>query len=274
MSHLKSVRNYVFTILTAVSAFWPMAQASAAQCKQRITFLPQTHAVDAMTGITDGNLRLDDVAGSQLKIAQYLERFPRRPVFTEQLTEFDVNFSEAPSEERARLRDLMNTIFPYGLPQSAALLNQKQKEKLRDNGGEFIQMMRGQLQVLHKVVANKVELERLMSPIRDWFKTSPDLTREYPLKIRKLMWEAREKAALVEIKRYFERNPSDRDVILIYGANHSFDFYADVFPPECIRVPSEFQGDWNGRFRTSPTSFADETQGVTSSGASAARSIR
>jgi len=70
-----------------------------------------------------------------------------------------------------------------------------------------------------------------------------------------LVYKEREVEALRSVNEYFEANPNKFQAIILYGTNHSFDFYSDIFPKECISVPTEFQDVWKGRMRDGPHGF-------------------
>lgn len=233
--------------------------ANAEDCKHRIVFLPQTHAADELTGAQTSEEQNNRVAASQLKVASYIERFPQLPVFSEQAAAQDFSWEMVPQDKRTALRSMFNQIFPQGLPDSPYKLTEIQKQKLINNGGDFVQLIRGRTRVLHRVVENQQELDRIFDPIKAWFKTHPSRDVSYPPEIGSLVYGAREKAALSQVQKYFSQNPNQRDVILIYGSNHSFRFYPEDFPPQCIVIPPEFQSDWNGRLRSGPEGFSRVT---------------
>jgi hypothetical protein len=241
----------VFYVLTSFA----FAEAQANECKHRIIFLPQSHAADELTGAQTSEVQNNEVAASQLKVASYIERFPQVPVFSEQAADQDYSWDMVPADKRAALRSTFNQIFPRGLPESPYNLTDVQKQKLVDNGGDFVQLIRGRVSVLHRVVENREDLDAIFNPIKRWFSTHPSQVVSYPPEIGSLVYGAREKAALAQIQNYFSKNTTQRDAILIYGSNHSFKFYPDQFPPECIVIPPEFQNDWNGRFRAGPEGF-------------------
>ena len=116
-------------------------------------------------------------------------------------------------------------------------------------------MIRGRTRVLHRVVEDEKSLNEIFDPIKRWFNTKPPPSVAYPPEIGRLVYGARERAALSQVQKYFAANNSQRDVILIYGSNHSFNFYPEEFPPECVIIPTEFRTDWGGRFRSGPEGF-------------------
>ena len=227
----------------------------AGECKHRIVFLPQTHAADKLTGAQTSEDQNNQVAASQLKIANYIERFPQVPVFSEQAESRDFSWEMLPQDKRAALRSYFNQIFPQGLPENPYRLTDIQKQKLINNGGDFVQLIRGRVSFLHRVVENEEALNKIFDPIKSWFNTHPARYVAYPPEIASLVYGARERAALSQVRNYFSQNPTQKDVVLIYGSNHNFTFYSEDFHSECIVIPPEFQSDWNGRFRSGPEGF-------------------
>lgn len=253
-----SLRIKIVSVFYMLTSF-AFANAQANECKRRIIFLPQSHAADELTGAQTSEVKNSEVAASQLKVASYIERFPQIPVFSEQAADKDYSWDMVPADKRAELRSTFNQVFPAGLPGSPHALTDSQKQKLVNNGGDFVQLIRGRVSVLHRVVENRADLDAIFNPIKSWFSTHSSHSVSYPPEIGSLVYGAREKAALTQIQNYFSKNTSQRDAILIYGSNHSFRFYPDQFPPECIVIPPEFQNDWKGRFRAGPEGFPNAT---------------
>ncbi|PIS10675.1 MAG: hypothetical protein COT73_08080 [Bdellovibrio sp. CG10_big_fil_rev_8_21_14_0_10_47_8] len=249
---------WLFKFLTIVSVVGSFHVAEAQQCAHRIFFLPQTHEADVMAGPQSDSANLDVVATSQLKVADFISRFPGVPVFSEQAAEKDYVWAGFPVEKRMALMQMTNSVFPAGLPSNPNLLSHAQKEKLKGNGGDFVEMMRGQLPVIHKVLASPEVKQQIMAPIQQWFQYNPG-NNNYPANIGYLVYGAREIQALGQVSSFFKSNPGQRDAILIFGSNHNFNFYANHFPPECIIIPPEFRQDWSGRWRTGPEGFANQS---------------
>lgn len=228
----------------------------AKECQHRVIFLPQVHTADELTGARIAEEQSNQVAASQLKIANYIERFPNVPIFSEQAAARDFSIGTVPQVQRAALRQMYDRqIFPRGLPENPDSLNVVQRQKLIDNGGDFVQVILGRTQILHRVVEDEKALNDIFDPIRRWHRSKPSVNASYPPEIGRLVYGARERAALSQIQKYFTANSSQRDVILIYGRNHNFSFYPEDFSPECIIIPPEFRADWNGQFRSGPEGF-------------------
>lgn len=230
---------------------------SFADCNHKIIFLPKSHAIDSMTAL-DSTQEIDNqVASSQFKIANFIEnKFPKTPIFTEQASANDFSLEQIPSDKREALKKYYLTIFPTGLPEKFSDLNDIQKKKLVDNGGEFVQLIRGKAQQLHRVIEDKSELESIFGPIQEWFKSNPSRDKSYPPEIAEHVYGKREQAALNQVNKFFQTHPDEHYVILIFGSNHNFNFYPEQFPSSCISIPSEFQDDWKGRYRVGPEGFS------------------
>jgi hypothetical protein len=62
---------------------------------------------------------------------------------------------------------------------------QHAKKWLIDNGGEVIQMMRGRLSTIHRVLEDKQTDDRIFGPIMQWFSSHPSGS-PYPPEIARL----------------------------------------------------------------------------------------
>lgn len=244
----------LFKILTVAGIFSFVCPAGAQVCQQRIYFLPQTHDVQNIPNVVLPIEAYVEVAESQLKIVNYLDRFPRRPVFSEQASTASFDVSQFTPKVRAGLETMIRGVFPAGYDLDPRSLNEAQAKKLVDNGGEFIQMMRGRLSTIHRVLEDKQTGEEIFAPILEWYSAHPKRT-PYPPEIARLVYGEREREALKQVVKYFAANPKEHEAVLIFGKNHNFSFYPDIFPPQCVVVPSEFQEDWDGQFRAGPEGF-------------------
>lgn len=242
--------------LTVVGAF-TFTSANAEVCRQRIYFLPQSHDVKNIPNAALADSARRDVAKSQLKIVNFLDRFPQSPVFSEQATTTDLDSSQFTPAVLAQLKAMIDGVFPNGYTLNPENLNEEQVKKLVDNGGEVIQLMRGRLSTIHRVLEDKQTYDRIFGPTLQWFSAHPSGT-PYPPEIARLVYGAREEEALKQIVKYFAANPRQYNAVIIFGSNHNFSFYPDVFPPQCILVPPEFQKNWEGRYRVGPEGFSPE----------------
>jgi hypothetical protein len=246
----------VYKVLTVAGAI-ALSSAHAEVCKQRIFFLPQSHDVQNIPNAALAESDRREVAESQLKIVNYLERFPQRAVFSEQATTDDLDVSQFEPEMLAQLKSMISNVFPRGYNLDPKSLNEVQIKKLVDNGGEVIQMLRGRLSKIHRVLEDKETDDRIFEPILQWYSSHPKGS-PYPPEIARLIYGAREEEALRQIVKHFAANPHEREAVIIFGTNHSFSFYPDIFPPQCIEVPQEFRPEWTGRFRVGPEGFSPE----------------
>lgn len=213
------------------------------QCNQKILFLPQAHNTKyaLIKSLDDTN----EIASSQLQIARFLQDYNDPNIFTEQLTTFDVRKSDFTSEELKELKNMMSNVFPEGLPESVDLLTSIQKEKLINNGGEFINFFLENTTQLRRVVKDKKSFHMLFDPINEWYNSSPQKT--YPKYLAKIIYDEREKHALNLIANFFNENKEEELAILIFGANHNFSRFPNIFPTQCIFVPKQFQERWSGK---------------------------
>lgn len=243
-------------ILTLAGVF--EYQAYAQQCTHRIFFLPQTHDADPMTGIPANSEERNAAAYSQWKIADFIERFPGLPVFSENAGAKDHNWEVFPADQReqtkANLKQLINEEFPKGIPSRPEYLTPTQKERFIVDDADSVQMIRGRISEIKRVVEDSETMRQILEPIKEWYKAHPGDNRYSP-QVGVIVYGARERQALIQVNKFLATNPNQKDVILIYGSNHSFYFYPDLFPPQCVIVPDEFQSEWTGRFRSGPEGF-------------------
>lgn len=243
--HLLKLFSILIIIVSACVAFGEVEF----NCPQRIIFLPQYHNLDKNFAKTLEPHELETIARSQFRIAKFIEANNQLPVFSEQATR-DFVWAELPIPTRARLMSTMDMITPNGLPNRYEELDAEQKNKLIIEGGEFVQFMRGKVPVIHKTIESEEVFQKLYEPIRAWFQKNPGNMQSYSPEIKSIIYTQRERLALEQVQKYFDRNPQASEVILIYGANHNFNFYSDIFNPNCITVPRDFQKSWLGKSRT------------------------
>lgn len=231
----------------------------AKECRHRIIFLPQFHSSDYEKKklLTNEQKRL--ILDSQFRIAKYIEKHPNIPIFSEQTANNDFSLNRLAVADQNLLKKYYHQIFPNGLPQNFGFLNDLQKQKLFNYGGDFVQVILGHVQILHKVIDNEKEKNEIYGPIQKWLDSSHSSTDSYPPEIGRLAYGARERAALLQAKKYFSANQNQKNAIMIFGLNHNFGFYQDIFPPECVIIPNEFKDDWYGRMRSGPEGFPHST---------------
>ncbi len=133
-------------------------------------------------------------------------------------------------------------MFPNGLPQKFDSLTEEQKTVIARAGGDAISFILRNTDMLHRVVENDQIEDQLIGKISTWAQKNPYATTPPP-DIENTIFNVRENLALDQINNYIKANPSPRDVILIYGSDHSYSFrsHSDKFPAQCILVPYEFQ---------------------------------
>ncbi len=218
-----------------------VTNASADECKHRILFVPQTHA-----SVLGGSLQVtpewfEQTAKSQFTIAQYLAKHKDLPVFSEQISS-DKSMVTVSDEFKKIIPPTVKNLFPNGLPANYSDLSIDQKTFLAKAGGDLLSLVQGQTPMLRRVVENDQIEDDLIGRVSTWVQQHPNAT-EYPPEISDLIFNARENLALDQVNTYFSSNPSQRDIVLIFGSDHgvSFHAHADKFPPQCILTPFEFQ---------------------------------
>ncbi len=227
----------------------------AEECPRRIVFLPESHMVDQITGQKMAEDQFDPVAESQAKVARYIEGSSKTPVFTEHAAITDFDLENMPKEEVENLQALYTQLFPNGISPNYNVLTKEQKQSLIDVGGDFVQLIREKTRSLRHVIENEEELNKIYKPIVEWAKTNNVSEVPYPPEIGALAYGERERAALRQIKKYFDQNTNHTEVILVFGHDANFSFYPDLFDPKCISTPEEFLPDWRGEKRSGPKGF-------------------
>jgi len=231
------------------------ATAQANECKHRLIFIPQTHKLDSMVNATLDESSKRRVAESQLRIANFIDEYPDIPVFSEQVSTEDFILSSLDPAMRAQGEQMVQALFPAPLITDPAQLTSAQVDLLYKRGAGFIQMFRGKTQHIHRVFENQAENDLIVNQLKAWFATNPDLEKGYPPEIAKLTYEDRERALLRQVNKFFAANPQERDVLVIFGANHSFMFYDDLFPSDCLLIPKVFTSFWTGAHRKNSLGF-------------------
>lgn len=210
-------------------------------CKNRIFFLPQTHPT-----ILGGSLQIapenfDKTARSQFAIAKYLENNKGVSVFSEQVSSDQK--VETMSAEFKQTAAQIKEMFPGGLPAFYENLTDDQKNVIARAGGDAISFILRNTDMLHRVVENDQIQDQLIKQVSDYVQNNPYATSYSSPEIYNIIFNVRENLALDEINKYFQSNPLQRNVILIYGSDHYYSFltHSDKFPPKCILLPDEFK---------------------------------
>lgn len=188
---------------------------------------------------------IDEIAKSQFKIARYVGNNSDLPVFSEQV-DTDISVTTLSGSRLASISKEYETLFGKDIPETYEALTPIQKQKLVRAGGELTQFMLRKISNLYKVVPDARTQDDLFLSISEQLKKLKTGTVEFGSPLYQLVFDRREILALAEINRYFQTNPSKRDVVLVYGSIHDFSRHPGHFPPECILIPYEFQKDHKG----------------------------
>ncbi len=223
-------------------------------CRNQIYFLPEYYEVPDIPKSAMTYAEHLQVAKSELKVLNFLERYADRPVFSEKVSYRDYHVDQLSAEKFSQLKHSLDSIFPDGFQFHSGSLNRQQVQALSEYGAEFIQLFSGNLTTIHRVIADKETDLKIFGPILKWSEAHKDES-EYPLEIGNLIYGEREKEALRQIVSFFNTHPHEYEAVLIFETNHNFWFYPEIFPPECITVPGEFKTDWSGQYRRGPAGF-------------------
>lgn len=230
-----------FIVPAALLLFNTLAHAqSVSDCKHRILLLPQTHATVLGGSLQVAPENADKTARSQFAIAKYLEQHKDMPVFSEQVSTDQTVQTVSPDFKKAAAR--IKSMFPNGLPQNFDGLTEDQKNIIARAGGDAISFILRNTDMLHRVVENDQIEDQLIGKVSAWAQANPYATTPPP-EIVNTIFNVRENMALDQINNYIKANPSQRDIVLIYGSDHSYSFrtHSDKFPAQCILIPYEFQ---------------------------------
>lgn len=257
MKPIKALICLLSTVLTVTSCgsqketqqketFWGQNQAklntrnkASNTCAQRIIFLPQTHPSILGEQLSIAAQDYERTARSQFSIAKFLEKNPGIPVFSEQVsTDQKV---ETVSQEFKDTAAVIKTMFPEGLPQTYEALSDEQRDVIARAGGDSISFILRNTDMLHRVVENDKIQDDLINRVKDWAQNYPT-AYGYSPEIYNIIFNVRERLALDQINKYFKNNPQQRDVILIYGSDHTYSFrsHNDKFKADCFTIPEEF----------------------------------
>lgn len=217
-------------------------------CKHRILFVPQKHksVIPDQSGAY-GQFS-EEVSKSQFKIAKYIEKNSNLPVFSEQI-DTNISLRDLSSEQLQKVAsEVLKNTFNSGLPQSYSDLTLDEKRRLFSSGGDLVQLLLGKIDTLYKVVPNREVQDVIFKEVTDSLIKNPIAESDSGFfskdsEVYKLIYDKRERLALNEINNYFDKNPHQKEVILIYGGAHDFSRYPELFPSECVIVPDGFQGD-------------------------------
>lgn len=255
---IRSLRLILLALLLTLSGidFIFATDRVITSCEHEIVFLPQSHAIDQEFFDFDVSYtEIDSVVASQLRTGHYIEDNKGVAVFSEQVVANDLDIAYLNFEDLNELKQKYTKLFPTGLPQDISELSDLQKREIHDNGAEFMEMIFGNLDKIYRVTPDQKTLDDLMKPIIAWYKGGLLEGKETPLAIEFLKYGKRERLALEQVNKYFANYPEKRRVILMFGAKHSFSFYPDLFPPECVYVPQSFMPYWSGKNRVGPYGF-------------------
>lgn len=229
----------VLRILIAGLFLGSLAQAE--ECKHRILLVPQYHAVPI-----DGKMQApfywgDKITQSQFNIAKYLGEHKDLPIFSEQVSS-DKSMETVSDEFKEVILPIVKELFPQGLPKNYADLSAGQKDFITRAGGDTTSLVLGQTSVLRRVVESDDVQEKIFAKLGELELKYLNATKQPP-EVSEIIFDQREKLALDQVNNYFKANPKQRDVILIYGADHqaSFRSHPSKFRAECILTPFEFQ---------------------------------
>lgn len=203
---------------------------SPKECSRHIIFLPQIHKNVIMPEL---GTNTDEVAKSQFAIAGIIQQHPHIPVFSEQVDE-DISAANITGDMKTAISSLKKA-FPSGIPDRFEALSVEQKAWLANAGAEGILFGLGKISTLHKVIKNRAAQNELFERIQSLMIQLRE-SEDFKLRIllNTLINDVREKAALQEIKDFFDSNPTEKSVFLIYGKNHDFLRHSEIFPSRCI----------------------------------------
>lgn len=225
--------------------------ATANECKNRIIFLPQTHARDTQIFKHETTIEnKDKVIESQFSITKYINENMYIPIFSESASvDKNLDWNELTEVQKKKAREFAKMVFPKGLPNSLLELSTKEKSIFYEVDAASLFFIKEKIQRIYRVISPE-DYEIVYGEITKWINANPG--KPWSSNIEKLVLETRERLALYEILKFFNKNSNQREVILIFGSNHNFSIYPDLFDPNCVIIPNQFLPIWYGKFRSVP----------------------
>lgn len=166
-----------------------------------------------------GDEQIEGVWKSQVKIVKELQKRPEVAVFMESLAETSHNYQGFYTE-------VVNIIFPAGIPNQERDWSPLQKKFLAERGAAQTLHYLGILPTLYRAI-NPVLSKNIDKEIKKGQDAGLSPIEE-PLK--SLIFDQRDQALVEEVKKFFMiPENKNREVIVIFGAAHDFSGY---FPSE------------------------------------------
>lgn len=222
----------------------------AIECKHQIIFLPQTHAPDIkLFKKSRTNFDRNEVISSQYSIAKYIDENSQIPVFSEGASAAkNLIWKDLTEKQKVEIRDFARQVLPNGLPDSIHTANESEKSIFYKVDAASLEFIKEKIPAVYRVISPE-DYEKVFGEIKKWLQRNPG--KPWTPEIKKFVHDQRERLALAEIRKFFYDHPEQRDIILIFGSNHNFSIYPDLFDPSCVVVPYQFQALWIGKFRGS-----------------------
>ncbi|MGZ3770328.1 MAG: hypothetical protein ACXVCP_03080 [Bdellovibrio sp.] len=207
-------------------------------CEHIIRFIPQTH-IDQLGNTMPDWMVAQMVGESQFDIANILLQHPSDPVFAEGTYHIiDLQWYKDNASDGMDTVQKYRNAFPNGIGQNFYELSYDQRYKLGVAGGDLTLLFLGQIKKIYPVATDAKEENEYFKEAQEWIRQHPGQDLQTDPKMNYIAMTRRERLALMQIKEFFSKNSSNRTVTLLFGANHNFKKYPDLFDPNCIETPN------------------------------------
>jgi hypothetical protein len=226
-----------------------------------LVVLPQIHWTGEKKD--ENPKKVDGVAPSQYQIARSIIENPGRAVFLESVPN-DVTPEKREWPDRKVKAQEIKKLFPNGVPDSYSQLNQAQRETLAKNGAVSILWYLGVIDTIHRTyesVAEGTEVEEEIKAIVVKYAGNVSAVAEYNKELNKVMYEKRERLALIQVDKFFNKHIST-SAFLVFGGNHGFSIFqrTDLERANCSGrdAPGTAKGVDSGKVEIQSTSASPD----------------
>jgi hypothetical protein len=231
-TNLLKLRQILALVTSIVSVFGTNAYA---ECHQRILFIPQIHT-NQLSG-SDNPEVFQRVAEAQFEVARELISRKNIAVFAEGTYEpMTLDWYRSRASGGEEIIKNYRSSFPNSLSRTFGELNSDQRAKLVKAGGDLTLLLLGLIPKIYPIGSDQATENKFFSIAQQWLSSHPGQSLSEDSKMRYLTFERRDRLALQEINNFFKANPNRREATLLYGADHNFKLYPDLFNPECIFI--------------------------------------
>ena len=213
----------------------PLVTPDSGVCARSILFLPQLHE-DQLTGLNSAALT-KMISQSQFAIATELFKHSNAPVFSEgTYAIMDLDWYRKNADDSESTIQKYKNAFPVGLPKSYSEMTVDQTYKIAKAGGDLTLLLLGLIPRIYPVATDATAEDNFFKISQAWLQAHPGHDFSEDPQMDYIAMTRRERLALQQVDDFFAKNQNQNEVILIFGSNHVFTKYPDLFDPKCIRT--------------------------------------